>query len=157
MENALGLPLSHHERNNWVTMSKKQPLLMVVLSVLFWLSAAVHAQEEGERNPEYSYFSLEPEITTNYVTEGRRLGFIKIKVELMVDNPKLVSELEYHSPLIRDVIIETLNQQNATQIKSLSGRETIRKKCLEKVNELLLAETNRRMLTDLLFTKYLYQ
>ncbi|KKA44623.1 MULTISPECIES: flagellar basal body-associated protein FliL [Salinivibrio] len=138
-------------------MSKKQPLLMVVLSVLFWLSAAVHAQEEGEGNPKYSYFSLEPEITTNYVTEGRRLGFIKVKVELMVDNPKLVSELEYHSPLIRDVIIETLNQQTATQIKSLSGRETIRKTCLEKVNEHLLAETNRRMLTDLLFTKYLYQ
>ncbi|WP_074214209.1 flagellar basal body-associated protein FliL [Salinivibrio sp. ES.052] len=140
-------------------MSKRQPLLMVMLSLLLWVTTAVHAQEDGSNgdNPKYSYFSLEPEITTNYVTEGRRLGFIKVKVELMVDDPNLVSKLEYHSPLIRDVIIETLNQQTATQIKSLSGRETIRKACLEKVNELLLAETNRRMLTDLLFTKYLYQ
>ncbi|OOE98786.1 flagellar basal body-associated protein FliL [Salinivibrio sp. MA351] len=140
-------------------MSKRQPLLMVLLSLLLWVSTAVQAQEEGSNGNQakYSYFSLEPEITTNYVTEGPRLGFIKVKVELMVDDPKWVSELEYHSPLIRDVIIETLAQQTASKIKSLSGREAIRKACLEKVNALLLAETNRRMLADLLFTKYLYQ
>ncbi|WP_025673765.1 flagellar basal body-associated protein FliL [Salinivibrio socompensis] len=138
-------------------MSKQSLVSMVLLSLLLWASMAVHAEEEGGHQAKYSYFALEPEITTNYVTQGPRLGFIKVSVELMVDDPRLVSQLEYHSPLIRDVIIETLAQQTATQIKSLSGREAIRKACLDKVNELLLAETNRRMLADLLFTKYLYQ
>jgi len=153
-----GLTLSYEQLNCWVDMRKIQTLWMALVGLLLLTSSAVFAEAEGDgQAPKYSYFSLEPEITTNYVTEGSRLGFINVKVELMVDDPKLVRELEYHAPLIRDAIIETLSQQTVTKIKSLSGREAIRKACLERVNELLLAETNRRILADLLFTKYLYQ
>ncbi|EEY73872.1 flagellar biosynthesis protein FliL [Grimontia hollisae CIP 101886] len=114
------------------------------------------ASEEGN-DTQFSYFTLEPEITTNFITEGRKLGFINVRVDLMVDDPSLLQMLEYHQPLIRDAIIEMLSQENEVRIKSLSGRESIRKACLDKVNAMLLAETNQKVLTDLLFTKYLYQ
>ncbi len=113
--------------------------------------------EEEPAGPKYTYFTLEPEITTNFVTKGKNLGFINVRVDLMVDDPGKVQILEHHSPLIRDAITEVLSQESETEVKSLSGREELRKACLEKVNALLLAETKERVVTELLFTKYLYQ
>ncbi|NGN99137.1 flagellar basal body-associated protein FliL [Grimontia kaedaensis] len=125
----------------------------LIVSLLFSLPTLA----EEENAAQFSYFTLEPEITTNFITEGRKLGFINVRVDLMVDDPSLIQMLEYHQPLIRDTIIEVLSQENEVRVKSLSGRESIRKACLDKVNEMLLAETNQKVIADLLFTKYLYQ
>lgn len=126
------------------------------LFISLMISFSAVSKEEGEP-PKFSYFTLEPEITTNFITDGRKLGFINVRIDLMVDDPSLLDMLEYHQPLIRDTIIEVLSQEDEMRIKSLAGREAIRNKCLEKVNEILLAETNQKVLSDLLFTKYLYQ
>ncbi|MDD1793507.1 flagellar basal body-associated protein FliL [Enterovibrio makurazakiensis] len=129
-------------------------IFTLLLTLLLSIPSIANAEEEAAK---YSYFTLEPEITTNFITDGRKLGFINVRIDLMVDDPSLIQMLEYHQPLIRDTIIEVLAQENEVRVKSLSGREAIRKACLEKVNELLLAETNQKVLVDLLFTKYLYQ
>ncbi|MBE1276067.1 flagellar basal body-associated protein FliL [Enterovibrio baiacu] len=135
---------------------KKNITAIFTLLVSLFLSSPSMA--EGEENAaKFSYFTLEPEITTNFITDGRKLGFINVRVDLMVDDPALIQELEYHQPLIRDTIIEVLSQESEVRVKSLSGREAIRKNCFEKVNAILLAETNQKILADLLFTKYLYQ
>jgi len=107
--------------------------------------------------PQYTYFTLEPDITTNYVTQGKKIGYLRLQVDLMVADPDLIKQLEHHSPLIRDAIINIIGQQPEARIKSLAGREEVRQICLNKVNELLIAETNKKILTELLFTKYLYQ
>ncbi|OEE64342.1 flagellar basal body-associated protein FliL [Enterovibrio norvegicus FF-33] len=129
-------------------------IFTLLLTLLLSVPSIANAEEEAAK---FSYFTLEPEITTNFITDGRKLGFINVRIDLMVDDPSLIQMLEYHQPLIRDAIIEVLSQENEVRIKSLSGRESIRKACLEKVNEMLLAETNQKVLSDLLFTKYLYQ
>ncbi|WP_035025767.1 flagellar basal body-associated protein FliL [Enterovibrio calviensis] len=129
-------------------------IFALLLTLLLSVPSIANAEEEAAK---FSYFTLEPEITTNFITDGRKLGFINVRIDLMVDDPSLIQMLEYHQPLIRDTIIEVLAQENEVRVKSLSGREAIRKACLEKVNELLLAETNQKVLVDLLFTKYLYQ
>jgi hypothetical protein len=43
------------------------------------------------------------------------------------------------------------------QIKSLVNREELRKECEAKVNELLVKETGKKAVRELIFTKYLYQ
>lgn len=133
-------------------------IISIVLAIFISLTISFSAlSKEDSEQPKFSYFTLEPEITTNFITEGRKLGFINVRVDLMVDDPSLLDILEYHQPLIRDTIIEVLSQEDDMRIKSLAGREAIRNKCLEKVNEILLAETNQKVVSDLLFTKYLYQ
>ena len=115
------------------------------------------AEESAAAVPQYTYYTLEPDITTNYVTQGKRLGYLRLQVDLMVADPDLIRQLEHHAPLIRDAIITIIGQQSEARIKSLAGREEIRQLCLNKVNELLIAETKQKILTELLFTKYLYQ
>ncbi|MGR5066161.1 flagellar basal body-associated protein FliL [Photobacterium sp. DNB22_13_2] len=130
-------------------------LLFLLANLLVPMSA--NANDEATLNPQYTYYTLAPDITTNYVSQGKRIGYLRLQIDLMVADPSLIPEVEHHAPLIRDAIISIIGQQPEARIKSLAGREEIRQACLNKVNELLLIETNKRILTELLFTKYLYQ
>ena len=133
----------------------KKILLCLFCFSLF--SPAILAEEEGEVKNDYQYFLLEPDIITNYIKMGKRIGFVRISVDLMVNSQSDYELLERHEPLIRDRIITIFGQQNEDKVKSISQRELIRKHCLEDVNNLLFAETGTKPIKELIFTKYLYQ
>jgi flagellar FliL protein len=105
----------------------------------------------------FGYFGFDTDITTNFITSPKsKLGYVRITVELMlkdIDNRAIV---EHHSPLLRDAIVEIISKEKEQKIKSLTGREAIRKKCSERVKALLLQETGQEIVHDVLFTKYLY-
>ncbi|QUJ67344.1 flagellar basal body-associated protein FliL [Photobacterium sp. GJ3] len=131
-------------------------LLLTFAVLLFSLNQPALAQT-ASANPQYSYFTLTPDITTNYITQGKKLGYLRLQVDLMVADPDYLPLVEHHAPLIRDAVIQIIGEQPESKIKSLAGREAIRQLCLDRVNDLLIAETNQKLLTELLFTKYLYQ
>ncbi|WP_063664511.1 flagellar basal body-associated protein FliL [Aliivibrio fischeri] len=127
--------------------------LLLIISQIF--SPAIHAEEEVA--PQMGYFTLAPDLTTNFVTTGKKLGYIQIRVDILVADNRDLPQLERHNPQIRNALVEVLGQQPKQRIKSLAGREEIRKECLTAINELLLAETGKTLAVDLLFTKYIYQ
>ncbi|EEX38624.1 flagellar biosynthesis protein FliL [Vibrio metschnikovii CIP 69.14] len=75
----------------------------------------------------------------------------------MVANSADLPLIELHQPLIRDAVIEQLGKQTEDSIRSLAGRENLRKTLVEDLNNILLPETGRTLIADLLFTKYIYQ
>lgn len=125
----------------------------------------VFAQEgggEGEaaidpNEPHISYFSLNPEIITNYVTPNGEMGYIRVKVDLMVNTTGDLALVTENEPLIRDSIIDVLGQETVEHIRSLKGRDLIRKECADKINARLQKETGKQLVRELLFTNYLYQ
>lgn len=106
-----------------------------------------------------TYFTLKPEIVTNYISKGNKLGFLSVSIDLMLANSADLAIVEYHQPLIRDTIITALSRESEQRIKSLAGRELIRQDCMNKVNKVLISEVDidENIVTELLFTKYLYQ
>ena len=112
---------------------------------------------EGAAKPGFSYHALDPDIITNYLSDGKTLGYIRVTVELMAENEGDLKLLEQHDPLIRDAIIRLMGSKTADQIKSLVNREELRKECLTQVNELLVKETGKKAVRELIFTKFLYQ
>ncbi|MDP5255734.1 MULTISPECIES: flagellar basal body-associated protein FliL [unclassified Vibrio] len=132
----------------------KRYLTLAILAFLF----SHLARAEAENNQEQlAYYTLQPDITTNYFTKGKKLGYIQLRVDIMVLHQNDVEEVEHHQPLIRDTIIEILGQQTKDTIATLAGREDLKKKLVEKLNQVLLPETGKVLVADLLFTKYLYQ
>ncbi|ARP36951.1 MULTISPECIES: flagellar basal body-associated protein FliL [Vibrio] len=127
--------------------------LFIAINLLF--SASSFAEEES--TPKLAYFTLEPDLTTNFYTKGKKLGYIQVRLDIMVANSNDLEAIEHHQPLIRDAVIELLGKQNEETIKSLSGREDLRKSLVEHLNKILLPETGKTLIADLLFTKYLYQ
>ncbi|MCP4322628.1 MAG: flagellar basal body-associated protein FliL [Psychromonas sp.] len=132
-------------------------VLCLSLSSLSLMAEEEVAEDTAAPTNDYQYFQLEPDIITNYIKPGKRIGFVRITVELMVSSKGNYSVIDNHEPLIRDKIITIFGQQTEKMVKSISDRDGIRQRCLEEVNELLFTETGKKPLEDLLFTKYLYQ
>ncbi len=130
--------------------------MMLRLGALLLLFCSTFSHANSSQ-PMIGYYGLEPEIVTNYVNSGRRLGFIRIGVDLMLKDANQMSVIEYHAPLIRSSIIDILGQQPAERIKSTTGREEIRTHILEELSATLKQQTGQDMVAGLLFTKYIYE
>ena len=117
----------------------------------------LYAPAQAQTN-NYAYFGLEPDIITNYLgSNARKLGYVRITVELLLENADYLEAAEHHSPLIRSTIIDIFGRQTEEKVKSLTGREDIRRTSLEQLRELMKKETGAEMIKDVIFTKYLYQ
>jgi len=104
---------------------------------------------------DYAYFGFEPQIVTNYVATKKKIGFVRVTVELMVEDGDNLEVVEHHAPLLRDAIIDIIGQQPEAKIKSIKGRNEIRKLCEDKVKALLKKETGHTLIKKLLFTQWL--
>ena len=134
---------------------KKTIWLLANLLVILSCQSLVYAQVTTSKN--YAYFSLEPDIVTNYLgSSAKKLGFVRVTIELMLEDADFLEAAEHHSPLMRAAIIEIFGNQKAEKVKSLTGRESIRIDFLQKLRALMLKETGAEMVKYVIFTKYLY-
>ncbi|MBB1271449.1 MULTISPECIES: flagellar basal body-associated FliL family protein [Psychromonas] len=138
-------------------MLKKVFLCVLYFALLAPLTSVVAEEEEGQQAPDYQYFALSPDIITNYIKPGKRLGYVRLRVDLMVKSSTAYEQVEMNAPLIRDRIITIFGEQNESQIKSNSERDAIRQRCLTEVNDVLFEFIGTRPVENLLFTKYLEQ
>jgi len=122
---------------------------LLLFGCLAWLSFLPTAQAE------YAYFGFEPQIVTNYIASKKKLGYVRVSVELMVKDSGDLEVVEHNAPLLRDAIIDIIGQQTEAQIKSIKGRNDIRKLCELKVKHLLKQETGKELIKKLLFTQWL--
>ncbi|MCL1147189.1 flagellar basal body-associated protein FliL [Shewanella sp. 10N.261.52.F9] len=130
-------------------------IIIAVLLLLLSSSINVFAADDKALE-EYAYYGFEPEIVTNYIANRKKLGYVRISVELMVKKPEQLVSLERHDPLLRAAIVEILGNQTEDKVKSLTGKEEIRRECYEMINRLLEQEVGEPLVVNLLFTKYLY-
>jgi flagellar FliL protein len=134
---------------------KKTTWLLVSLLTLLGYHSVVFGQDAARKN--YAYFSLEPDIVTNYLSSSaRKLGYVRVTIELMLEDADFLEAAEHHSPLLRAATLEVFGSQTAEKVKSLTGREDIRRSCLERLQALMLKETGSEMVKEVIFTKYLY-
>ncbi|MGI2260987.1 flagellar basal body-associated protein FliL [Shewanella sp. GXUN23E] len=131
-------------------------LITAIVLMMTLMAAGVRAGDEPQPVTDYAYYGFEPEIVTNYISGRKKLGFVRVSVELMVKSPDDLLVMEHHDPLLRAAIVEILGNQQEEQIKSMAGREDIRRECYDTVNELLKQETGQARVVNLLFTRYLY-
>lgn len=124
----------------------------------FTLFASILLSSAGAVARDTAYFGLEPDIVTNYISSNSsRIGYVRVTIELMLDSAKHLEAAEHHAPLLRATTIDIFGRQSEDQIKSLTGREDIRRACLDELRKLMKAETGSEMIKDVIFTKYLYQ
>ena len=79
-----------------------------------------------------------------------------LEYPIKVKSPDDLVTVERHDPLLRAAIVEVLGNQSEEKIKSLTGREEIRRECFDMVNNLLTKEAGKALIVNLLFTSYLY-
>jgi len=81
-------------------------LLVLLLScgaLQAYASEGGEAPAEGEAaaaKPGFFYHLLDPDIITNYLSDGKTLGYVRVTVELMAENEADLKLLEQHDPLM---------------------------------------------------------
>ena len=121
------------------------------------ISFTARAESTSTSTSTVGYFGFEPDIVINYISySNKKMGYMRVSVDLMLDNTADIAIVEHHTPLLRDALIEILSKESEENIKSLIGREEIRAKCAKKLKSLLKEETGQEIIRDVLFTKYLY-
>lgn len=129
-------------------------LRLLALCILFTASL-VQAEEAAPEGP--LYYTIAPDIITNYQNSGQTLGYVRVTVDLMLESADKMPLVEQHIPLLRDAINNLLAEQNQQEIRSLAVRNQLAEQGLQRLNDLLLKETGETPLRRLLFTKFLYQ
>ncbi|WP_412723809.1 flagellar basal body-associated protein FliL [Alteromonas sp. D210916BOD_24] len=134
----------------------KSLFLRCFLITVVVLSNAGTASAQERAN--FAYLGIEPEIVTNYISESaKKLGYVRVSVELMIYDVSLLEVAEHHMPLLRSTAIEIFGQQPEEKVKSLTGREEIRQAILKALQEHMKQETGGEVIKNVIFTKYLYQ
>ena len=128
-------------------MKKNLLILITLLSFALSLSSVKAA--------DYAYFGFEPSIITNYVAVKKKLGYVRLTVELMIEDSSNYETVEHHAPLLRDAIITIIGQQPEAKVKSINGRQEIQRLCEIKVKNILTKETGQPLIKKLLFTQWL--
>ena len=127
------------------------PIMIKSFLFFFAISFSFHQAKAAD----YVYFGFEPEIITNYVAVKKKMGYVRLTVELMIEKSSNYETVEHHSPLLRDAIIDIIGQQPEAKIKSIKGRHEIQRLCEEKVKNILKKETGQTLIKKLLFTQWL--
>lgn len=124
---------------------------IITLTFLFSLTLSSSSAKASS----YAYYGFEPDIITNYVAVKKKMGYVRLTVELMVEKGGNLAIVEHHAPLLRDAIINIIGQQAEAKVKSMKGRAEIQLQCEEQVKELLTKETGKPLIKKLLFTQWL--
>lgn len=126
---------------------------------LLLITTSVFAEEEAAPPADGppAFFRLDPQIVTNYLKTGKKSGYLSVQVQIMAKNDKDIERVEHHEPLIVDRIIEVINETPAETIKTIEGKEALRMKAFERINEELEAEEGKPIATAILFTHYMWQ
>jgi len=72
-------------------------LFATCLVLLSTLLSPSFAQEAPSK--QFAYFGLEPDIVTNYLgNSNRKLGYVRITIELMLEDVNDLEKADHHSP-----------------------------------------------------------
>lgn len=128
------------------------PVLFAGIALAF--TSVAQAQDKNQ----YAYIGLEPDIVTNFLgPSAKKLGYVRVTVELMLYDVDQLEIAEHHMPLLRATAIEIFGRQPEEKVKSLTGREDIRRAITKALQDLMQRETGAQIVKDVIFTKYLYQ
>jgi flagellar FliL protein len=111
--------------------------LMLLLGMLLSLTAAPSlyaADEEAPKKP--IYYAMEPPFVVN-VEEGPRTHFIQVTVQLMTRDEAVIKAVEENQPPLRDALIMLLAHQTGQTMRSVEGREQVRKQALTELRRVL--------------------
>ena len=106
--------------------------------------------------PKPKYYSLDPSFVVNLLNE-RTTKFLQVDVQVMTRKDNVVERLETYDVRIRHELSMMFSNLKKEQINSIEGRKEIQQKVLDTINDVLEAETGRRGIDAVYFTKFVMQ
>ncbi|MDP5292818.1 flagellar basal body-associated FliL family protein [Oceanimonas sp. CHS3-5] len=130
---------------------------LLAFCLMLAASGTLSAQEETAEPAGPIYYTMTPDIITNYQNSGQNLGYVRVAVDLMLERPEQLPLVESNMPLLRDALNDLLAEKSRQEIRSMPARAALADEGRQRLNDLLLQETGQTPVRRLLFTSFLYQ
>ncbi len=145
---------------------KKSKLKLIIIMVLalgilggggffaytkFFAKKEKEAEEEQVKIPQVVTYQLDTFLVNLADPGGKR--YLKLTVELELDNPKVIEEINKENFKIRDAILLILSSKEFDDISTVGGKLALKKEIMAKLNSIL--KTGRVL--NIYFTEFLVQ
>ncbi len=116
-----------------------------------------HAPKEDPEHPAHAtYIDLPPAFLVNFQA-GSKNRYLQMDISLLTMDPLAAEDMKVHLPLIRNVILGVINEQNFEGLQTAAGKETLRAAILEKVKTVLEQEIKKTAVEQVFFTSFVMQ
>lgn len=102
------------------------------------------------------FYKFLPPFVMNLPTKGR-VRFLQIEVEVMAVSSDALKDVETYSPLIKNDLLQLYSSKKYDDIIIPAGREKLRQESLQVVNRILLENTGKESVKQVLFTSFVAQ
>ncbi len=124
----------------------------ILTLILLGLISTVNAESSANS----SYFSIEPPIVVN-IYHPKRIKFLQVDTQVKVIDSTVIDAIELHQPAIRHAMIVLISSQNINEMRTVKGKEKLRKEALETIKKVLKEKTGKEGITELYFTGFIIQ
>jgi flagellar FliL protein len=102
------------------------------------------------------FYTIKPVFVVNI--NSARVKFLQINVDVMVRSLEVVNKLTNNLPLIKNELLILFSNKNYDEVKTLEGREALRREALKVVRNVIEKETGSNAgIEDVLFTGFVVQ
>lgn len=130
----------------------------IVLMLALSLPMVAVAEEAEEGAAKVSYITLSPPFVGNYGLDGSsKLKVYKADIALRVSGAEAAKAVKANDPLIRNQLVGLFTQQTSASLGSVEAKEKLRQEALKQIQQVMLEETGKPMIEDLLFNNLIVQ
>ena len=130
----------------------------IVLLLALSLPMVAVAEEAEEGAAKVSYITLSPPFVGNYGLDGSsKLKVYKADISLRVSGAEAAKAVKANDPLIRNQLVGLFTQQTSESLGSVEAKEKLRQEALKQIQQVMLEETGKPMIEDLLFNNLIVQ
>lgn len=102
------------------------------------------------------YFPIKPEFIVNFQARGRQ-RYLQVEVSVMTRDQQVFSAMQQHLPLIKNKLVMLFGGEVYEELQTDEGRELLRQKSLEAIQQIMLDEVGVEGVEQVLFTNFVMQ
>lgn len=129
------------------------PSVRFTILVLLFSLAGQTLAESGGGTP---YFEIPKPFVVNIQGEDP-ITFLQVNAQLETSERTLKAKLREHLPIIRHTMILLLSEQNTKTIRSMQGKESLRKAAVKELQTVLKEQVGKPTVDNVYFTGFIIQ
>ncbi len=102
------------------------------------------------------YLALKPAFVVNY-SQGSRSRYLQLEITVLGRDQLAIDAVSEHMPLIRNNLLETLNEQNYESLRSHEGKEQLAVALSETIQDVMLDIIGRPGIEKVLYRSFVMQ
>lgn len=102
------------------------------------------------------YFPIKPAFIVNFPSRGKQ-RYLQADITVMTRDPDIFTAMQTHMPLIKNRLVLLLGGQVYEELQTDEGKELLRQKAMQALDEIMQQELGKQGVEEVLFTNFVMQ